>query len=421
MPSASAPVSGSRLAGVEGLRGIAALSVMLAHTAIVLIHPDDAHVPGAVGLGVGLGLRGVTLFFVLSGFLLYRPFAAAILSRRPGPRTKAFYRNRVLRIWPVYLVILLITGPIMGATITSAFTSGDGKDALDRVGRLTDPVLLLLNATLTHGFVPHGVQTGLSVSWSLVPEVTFYLILPGLAYLGMRRSRRSGTTFSALVPALTLLSIGLVGRVVALFIAHADGADNVPLREFGASWSAVLTNSILANGDLFAMGMVVAVIVAAAQEGRLSDRAVRRLRRWSVGAILLGGVGVLVTLLPDRVGPFFGLACAGLVCYLMLPGQGRVRRWSVRLLETRPFHGLGLISYSVYLWHFPLLCFLAIHYPWLRYHGLGGLAGDLVLVSALTVILSTLTYRYVEAPALRRKRLTERPVPAGHSDTPVKV
>ena len=95
-----------RLAGIEGIRAIAATSVLVYH--VYLNGAPDAR---PVDLGVATkpveNLRaGVTLFFVLSGFLLYRVFVAAALRGLPMPSVREYLRNRALRILPAYLVIL---------------------------------------------------------------------------------------------------------------------------------------------------------------------------------------------------------------------------------------------------------------------------------------------------------------------------
>jgi peptidoglycan/LPS O-acetylase OafA/YrhL len=399
---------------------MAALAVMLAHTAIVLA---DMKVPRAVGQLVGLGLHGVTLFFVLSGFLLYRPFVLAALRGLPRPATGAFLRNRMLRIFPAYLVILLLAGVVAGAAVTETIQPGAPAPLSDRIGHLTDPVLLVLNLLLLQGYVPQGVQTGLSVSWSLVPEVAFYLALPLTGLVVARLARNGHAMRAAVVPVVVLLSVGFAGRVVAMFLAYGAGEEGLAVRRSGQSWSAVLTNSFLANADLFAVGMAVAVAVAAAQAGLITDRVVRRLRLACLVAIPFGGLATVVLGDAGVSMTFFGVACAGLVCYVMLPGQTLLKRWAVWFLELRPVHWLGLISYSVYLWHFPLLCFVLVHFEWAAYQSLGGLAVRTVLVSAAVIVLSTLTYRYVEAPALRRKGSTTRSARVGRElpdsfDTP---
>lgn len=103
-----APSWGGRLDGIEGLRGLAAASVMAAHTVILL--RDTAEEEPFLSLLTGLSLQGLTLFFVLSRFLLFRPYASVAMYGRPAPRWRDFLRNRVLRIWPAYVVILLASG-----------------------------------------------------------------------------------------------------------------------------------------------------------------------------------------------------------------------------------------------------------------------------------------------------------------------
>jgi peptidoglycan/LPS O-acetylase OafA/YrhL len=107
------------------------------------------------------------------------------------------------------------------------------------------------------------------------------------------------------------------------------------------------------------------------------------------------------------------LVCALVVALVVLPPRTQQRpSLFLRILESRPLLAGGVMSYSIFLWHEPLV-------RWLEGHGLtrGGSAGafglDLALVVAVTLVLSSATYRYVEVPALRlkRRRRTSR-VPA---------
>ena len=132
------PSSGVRLAGIEGLRGIAAFSVLCFHVMLVLRANDAVHI--AVDPLSGVLSHGLTLFFVLSGFLLYRPYVRGILRDRPTPQPKEFLRNRVLRIWPAYLVILVIVGFVFGLARIDAHSSGSmAQRSLLRLARLTQP------------------------------------------------------------------------------------------------------------------------------------------------------------------------------------------------------------------------------------------------------------------------------------------
>jgi peptidoglycan/LPS O-acetylase OafA/YrhL len=105
------------------------------------------------------------------------------------------------------------------------------------------------------------------------------------------------------------------------------------------------------------------------------------------------------------------LAIALAFAVVVLPNAARPQPLrAVRVLESRAFVAVGLASYSLFLWHYPLI-------SWLRENGLtlGGGWGDLLINVAIVAVvagaLSALTYRYVELPALRRKRSTRAPTP----------
>jgi hypothetical protein len=145
------PTMGSRLPHIEGARALAACSIVVYH---VWRYGSQS---GSVALGPFGRLMphlplGVTLFFTLSGFLLYRPFAAALLRARARPNLAAYLRNRALRILPAYWVILLITGVVLGAT-TISFD-------LERGSLATRPGLLVRDALfvqkLRPRIDPHG-------------------------------------------------------------------------------------------------------------------------------------------------------------------------------------------------------------------------------------------------------------------------
>ena len=138
------------------------------------------------------------MFFVLSGFLLYRPFAAAIVRATAPPSIRRYFVNRVLRIIPAYWVVLLV--------VAACFQRG----LLDRPVQLVANMLFLQD--FDPGYVP-GVFTGYGIApaWSLCVEVMFYLCLPLLAVFGLAlRRRRVGGARAALSPAVLMLLAGVV-------------------------------------------------------------------------------------------------------------------------------------------------------------------------------------------------------------------
>ncbi len=350
---------------------------------------------------------GLTLFFTLSGFLLYRPFAAAIARGVRLPSVRAYGRNRGLRIAPAYLVILLLVALVFGAAVVRGANGRlHGADGLLNVGRITDPLVLLQSATLVMNYHAATFETGITPAWSLAVELVFYLMLPVLvlaaAVVARRFADRGARVAVLLGPPALMLLIGLSGKLVdAHLLAGPQGSSPV-------SVGVIVQQSFWTQADLFSFGMAVAVFHTEFVDGRL------RLPRWwraaafSFGALLLAACAWTLGnneqgYQLQNTGEALGIAMmlAAVVCPATL-GEGARARRPVRLLESRALVAAGLISYSVYLWHYPVI-------GWLRVHGLteggwSGLAINLVLVLIVTIVLATLTYRFVERPALRFKR-----------------
>jgi peptidoglycan/LPS O-acetylase OafA/YrhL len=401
-PTAATPSSGSRLPGIEGLRAIAAGSILIFHGWRYGSPDQSAPQFGPLtGIMPHLSL-GVILFFCLSGFLLYRPFAAAVLRATPGPSIRIYLRNRVLRILPAYWVILFITGLVLNAALLR-----DGSSAMDLGSLARQPATLAKNIALVHSYDPQTLLTGIGPAWSLVIEVAFYATLPLLAMLAVllaRRARtRRGRRLATLAGPLALLGFGLLGKVFAHFIRARSG---VGLSGWGADWYSVLARSFLTNADLFAFGMLIAVLHTDVTDGLL------RLPRWwryaaAVGAGAVALAAVRITSNTTGIGDakydsLMTIPCGLLLAIVVLPDPTPSRHWLPTLLDSRPLVAIGLASYSLFLWHEPL-----VH--WLREQGLtldgtGGFVVNLVVLAMVTGLLSWLTYRYVEAPAMSRRR-----------------
>ena len=390
-----APSWGRRLAGLDGLRGTALLGIILAHVIIFLPEKDGVYTPSQVA-AVGLLSHSLTFFFVLSAFLLYRPFASAIIKERPNPPTYDFYRNRVLRVWPAYLVILAIVGFGFGLTVVD-------KDAptLEGLGRLTDPVLLITNVLLVQGYSPETAFTGLGVSWSLITEIGFYILLPPLGYLGVRLARR-GRVFAAIMPGLLLLVVGVASRIVSLAWNNWD--DVRP----ESTWNAVFDRSTLVQCDLFGAGMIAAAILVAST--RMTDQQLARLRRTMWVAVIVCALIVLVLGSGQKQTSFMGVAFAAGIVLTQVRQPDRASRLLVRIMDTAPPRLAGEISLSCYLWHYPILLWLMLHVPddVLRYGSNLELLKSWVILAVPTLILGAITYRLVELPAMRQKRRTDR-------------
>lgn len=395
------PSSGKRLPGIEGLRAVAAFSILALHTWLYgTSEPLDQYgLAGNVFSNLGLG---VTLFFTLSGFLLYRPFAAAIARGTRLPEVGRYLRNRFLRIAPAYWVILLATALVLQ---TALLREPDGDLA---VGALTDPLDLLKTALLVQNYEPGTFAIGIGPAWSLAVELVFYLVLPVLVLAAFRLARgvasRRGRVAILLAPPLALLCFGAAGKYVAGVVLAAP-----PDAGFEATWHAVVERGFLGQADLFCFGMVAAVIHTEVVDGRLRPpRAWRPLAFAGALAILVWAAKTFdegqLSYKPQNTAVAF--AAALVLATVTFPTANGRRFWLTRLLELRPVVFAGLISYSVFLWNEPVIRWLAEH--GLTREGWSGFAWNLALMLVVVVTLSWLTYRFVELPALRRKRRDTR-------------
>jgi len=370
--------AGSRLVGIEGMRALAAGSVLVYH---VWLYggPDGQPVDLGPFTKVFDNLRaGVTLFFVLSGFLLFRPYAAAALRGLETPATAKYFRNRALRIAPAYWVILLAVAIVF-------------EHAL-----LRHPEQLVANAFLLQNYSQAYVfGAGIVPAWSLAIEVVFYLCVPLLGAMAIAAARRRGvgTAWAALTPVVLMVLIGWTAKAAGrIFDLHR-------------LWDV----SFPTHADWFAGGMALAVVRILWEDERV--RLPRNWRPVAVGvAFALGATscalyykGVLTYV--EYQTPIV-VSCTLLLAVVVLAdSDSRL----LRVLSRRPIVIAGLASYSVFLWHDPLLRFLRGH--GLTYPGAAGFLFNLALVGSLTAVLSALTYRLVEKPAQARKRLWQRSVP----------
>jgi peptidoglycan/LPS O-acetylase OafA/YrhL len=374
---------------MEGLRAIAAVAVLATHVWTKIGVDGQPFDIGAARYVTQALHHGVVLFFALSGFLLYLPFVAAALREQPRPAVRAYLRNRALRILPAYWFVLLCTGLLLQtASLPPAGAA---------VGALTDPVLLLENLTLTQNFDPDSVRTGIGgVVWSLAVELVFYIALPLLVLMATRLaspfSTRQRRRYAFLAPAALMALVGIVSTVLGPRGAYQNG------------WEHVWDLSIFPHAHLFALGLALAVARVEYEDGRL-----RLPHRWRtvtmVSAVVLGAATIKLGgdgHFPERMQVALVAVCCGMLLALVaLPPAHRRSRLS-RTLETRALLGTGLVSYSLFLWHVPVIGW-AVRHDLVVYGGLMAFLVNLVVIGTLTGVLAWGTYRLIEKPALRHK------------------
>ncbi len=398
-----------RLAGTEGLRALAAGSILVFHV-WMYGSPGGVEDLGAFSRFVIPHLAvGVTLFFTLSGYLLYRPVVGALLGDRALPPVGRYARNRALRVLPAYWMVLIAVGVAIPAALVRLSASEV------TLGRLAgEPGMLLANAVLLQNFFAFSRDSGIGPAWSLAVELGFYLALPALGLLAATSFRCARTLWTRvlalLAPVGAMFVIGTTGKAAAAWA----------LSQEAGALEAILARSFFTHADLFAPGMALAVLHV------ILVRGAWRLPRWWpwIVGTALGADMVAVVVLADRgrlarwgvlnsYQRLTALACLLLVALVVLPQTARGESsLVVRALEWRPLALVGMASYSLFLWHEPVIRYLESSGQ--TSVGALGFLANLLVTGVLSGILAWATYAFVERPALKCK-LSDAGVAAGEA------
>ena len=392
-PDALKPPPGNpRFPLLDSMRAIAALCIVVTH-ASGLTRFNAENPLGAVTARLNVG---VTVFFLISGFLLYRPFVRAAYHRVDAPRVPRFLRRRALRILPAYWVALTVLAIWPG--LAGVFT-GDWWAYYGLLQIYSDQYIL----------------GGIGPAWSLCIEATFYLALPFYA-LAMRRAYGGRRTRERAVRIeLVALAVLGLGSLAARTVIHAvDDQVTFP-------------STLPATFLWFALGMGLAV-VSVAREGSEERVGALRLVGRRPGLCWLAAGASLVALswgfdLPrDFPGTFSETAFfaehvlfGAFSFFLLLPAVFGDDRggWPRRVLANPVLAWLGLVSYGIYLWHASLMI-------WLEEQGaaewIPGISFPVLVLAttAFATACAAASYYLVEKPLLRFKdpRPPRPPAPA---------
>ncbi len=350
---------------LDGLRGLAILAVVAFHVAVVASHNASwAHQssPPWYAWPIFAGSLGVDVFFVLSGFLVLRSWRA-IRERYGNDGLRAageFARRRGRRILPPYWASLGILIPWRAPQWLTSAEGWSNIAMFASLNQFLDPRL------------PEQVST---VTWSLTTETHFYLLLPVLAMVGVRYGWSR------------VLSVLIVATVGWRLVVGGTGNE--------AEW-------IFGRADQFVAGMVAYTLVDGQRSGTPS-----KVRRWLTGRRAGWILGVALTLVALVHGALrlvpkpllflsllhavTGLAVAGLVVRGLCRDGMRPLRGPV---IGRALGGLGLVSYSLYLWHWPLLAEASARW--------GPSAPVLAGACAAAIAVSVVSYALLERPFLKR-------------------
>ncbi|MFZ1285322.1 MAG: acyltransferase [Propionicimonas sp.] len=325
--------------GLDGLRGIAALAVVMFHASIA---------NWAVN-----GYAGVDLFFCLSGFLITSLLLVEV-TQTGRVHLVGFYGRRLLRLYPA--LVAAVVGVLLLALVAGS---------LDAVA--APAAASLLYASNWWLFTGHDMPL-LEHTWTLAIEEHFYMVWPALILLLASRRWR-------------LVGVGLGAALLALLMAPWP-------QEIAA------VKYTYSRGAAIIWGSTLAFVVHRRWVGRAET-----FIRWLAVPAVLGVVGVLVVpyRLPEGLltgpGGLLGWAAMVVVAAVVLAPTSLGVGW----LAWEPLRWAGRRSYGIYLYHFPILSLLRHQVP------VGPLPGRMVIGVLATMILAELSYRWWELPFLRLK------------------
>ncbi|HEU5231134.1 MAG TPA: acyltransferase [Ktedonobacteraceae bacterium] len=355
------------IAVLDGVRAVACFTVIVYHINLITSSQHDWQ-PLALGTFIPAimrtGAAGVTLFFVLSGFLLFMPYAKALLFENQWPSMRQFYLRRALRILPGYYISL---GLIILWQHQEYLQPAHWKE-----------LGLFLTFTMDSSRLTFQKLNG--PFWTLAVEWQYYLLLPFLALgfawvvkkIGRGSLQRSWWT---LIGCLALMACWGVGSRYwgPFFLSYTPHHFSPIILRVAAFFLYGISGKYLED---FAVGMAISSCYILSQQiaaehplNRLNE-GIRRysLWLWGSGILVLFFVACwtgnfwyphLIPLFDNLTSSYnqyneVGLAIGyGLCVTALLFGPANLRR----PLEWAPVRWLGLISYSLYMWHLPFLIF----------------------------------------------------------------
>ncbi|WP_018155779.1 acyltransferase family protein [Demetria terragena] len=366
---------------LDGVRGMAAMLVLLSHVAFW----TGAAQIDTVGRLLARGDSGVAIFFALSAFLLLRPHYRAALS---GSQVNAegYARRRAARVLPAYWVALI-------AVLLAAV-------ALPGVAGVGDPWKVFAHVFVLQGWTGETYQA-MTQTWSLTTEITFYLGVPLIGRLIRRHAHPRVDRHFVILAAIGGVGVALQGLAAAV------------------EWP-VLATSAPAHAAWFAVGAAAALGVETWSAGLAAPRAtaaVAPFRHDPMLALLAAGLIYLAVATPwggpvglSEATPaslmFKEVAYAALAAMVLLAALEFEHRRTPSPRLKAGCAWAGELSYAVFLWH--VLVLQVLYSVTGRPLFSGGFWWVLIATVGLSVAIATLSARFVEAPAIRWARSRNR-------------
>lgn len=367
-----------RFPALDGMRALACYAVIATH---VGFESGRAFGVGPIAPWLSRLDTAVPVFLMLSGFLLYRPFAVQAFGDRDRTRTGSFYWRRAVRVLPAYWLTVLVTLGLLGS---HPRTAADWWSYL----------------TMTQIYDGHDHNSSMSHLWTLAAEVSLYLVVPLFART-LRRPNRGADQ-------ILIGQLALVASILLASVAWQALTFSVPALGYEA------TKWLPGVVDWFAVGMLLAVLSAVPPQCRALAGPRAALGQWAgaPGQCWLTALVLYWLLTLPAAGPLDlteptawqhvtkNLLQLLVVLFLMLPLTLGADNLIAAILGSAPARFLGRISYGVYLWHLPVLIYFQ------RESGIpifqGHFATFFLVTTVSATVLGTASWYLVERPLLRR-------------------
>lgn len=354
-----------RRSDIQGLRAVAVLMVLAFH----------------VGLPLPGGFVGVDVFFVISGFVITAMLAREWAATR-RIRFGEFYLKRFLRLTPA-LALMVATTVVVSAILLSPL-GAQQTTAGTAAGSLLLAANWVISATTGGYFDAPAGGNPLLNTWSLSVEEQFYVVFPAILACGWIMGRRHRILRHAAFVIVALVAAGSFW--LAMYGPIPD--------HFGPDEWVVGFYSPLSRAWEFAVGAMLALLLT---RFKVSSRALASLFGLLGVGMLLASL-LLINESTTFPGKFTLLPVLGSLL-LILAGSDRSNVVS-RMLSTRPMVQIGDWSYSIYLWHWPMIVFATILFP--------GSLFAMVVACGLSVIPALASYHWVEKPFRQARALPAR-------------
>ncbi|TEA82377.1 acyltransferase family protein [Bacillus thuringiensis] len=344
------------MAGLDSLRGLAILGVMLYHI-------NFNWMPG--------GFLGVTVFFVLSGYLI-TDILAMEWKRNKRINLKKFWLSRARRLIPGMLVMLVITLAWITIFHSSLLEKMRG-DSLAALFYVSNWWYIYHKVSYFDNF---NQLSPLNHFWSLAVEEQFYVVWPFIISLGLYYIKKQSRM-------ILLICLGAVASAVAMAILYEPGAD--PSR-------------IYYGTDTRAFSLLIGAVLALVwPSNRLANKIIPKAR---FILDVVGGIALIIILVmfwkTNQYDPFLykgGMVLLSIATALLVANLAHPASRIAQFLRFRPLRWIGIRSYGIYLWHYPILTLTT---PKVN-------AGDFLLIRAilqflLIILIAQISWKFIEKP-----------------------